>query len=166
MSLIIGKIVKAQGIKGEVKILPITDDVLRFNKLKKAIVGENRMTVESARVSGDCAYVKFHGVDTRNDAELLVNQYVSVEREDAVKLPENTWFIADLLGSRVFVEDEEIGTLTDVLQNAKVDVYVVGDGKKEVMFPALKTLIKSVDVENKRIVLSRERFGVVAVEQV
>ena len=166
MSLIIGKIVKAQGIKGEVKILPITDDVLRFNKLKKAIVGENRMTVESARVSGDCAYVKFHGVDTRNDAELLVNQYVSVEREDAVKLPENTWLIADLLGSRVFVEDEEIGTLTDVLQNAKVDVYVVGDGKKEVMFPALKTLIKSVDVENKRIVLSRERFGEVAVEQV
>lgn len=166
MSLIIGKIVKAQGIKGEVKILPITDDVLRFNKLKKAIVGENRMTVESARVSGDCAYVKFHGVDTRNDAELLVNQYVSVEREDAVKLPENTWFIADLLGSRVFVEDEEIGTLTDVLQNAKVDVYVVDDGKKEVMFPALKTLIKSVDVENKRIVLSRERFGEVAVEQV
>ena len=166
MSLIIGKIVKAQGIKGEVKILPITDDVLRFNKLKKAIVGENRMTVESARVSGDCAYVKFHGVDTRNDAELLVNQYVSVEREDAVKLPENTWFIADLLGSRVFVEDKEIGTLTDVLQNAKVDVYVVGDGKKEVMFPALKTLIKSVDVENKRIVLSRERFGEVAVEQV
>ncbi|MCI7583387.1 MAG: ribosome maturation factor RimM [Christensenellaceae bacterium] len=166
MSLIIGKIVKAQGIKGEVKILPITDDVLRFNKLKKAIVGENRMTVESARVSGDCAYVKFHGVDTRNDAELLVNQYVSVEREDAVKLPENTWFIADLLGSRVFVEDEEIGTLTDVLQNAKVDVYVVSDGKKEVMFPALKTLIKSVDVENKRIVLSRERFGEVAVEQV
>ena len=166
MSLIIGKIVKAQGIKGEVKILPITDDVLRFNKLKKAIVGENRMTVESARVSGDCAYVKFHGVDTRNDAELLVNQYVSVEREDAVKLPENSWFIADLLGSRVFVEDEEIGTLTDVLQNAKVDVYVVGDGKKEVMFPALKTLIKSVDVENKTIVLSRERFGEVAVEQV
>ena len=166
MSLIIGKIVKAQGIKGEVKILPITDDVLRFNKLKKAIVGENLKTVESARVSGDCAYVKFHGVDTRNDAELLVNQYVSVEREDAVKLPENSWFIADLLGSRVFVEDEEIGTLTDVLQNAKVDVYVVGDGKKEVMFPALKTLIKSVDVENKRIVLSRERFGEVAVEQV
>ena len=166
MSLIIGKIVKAQGIKGEVKILPITDDVLRFNKLKKAIVGENRMTVESASVSGACAYVKFLGTDTRNDAELLVNQYVSVEREDAVKLPENTWFIADLLGSRVFVEDEEIGTLTDVLQNAKVDVYVVGDGKKEVMFPALKTLIKSVDVENKRIVLSRERFGEVAVEQV
>ena len=166
MSLIIGKIVKAQGIKGEVKILPITDDVLRFNKLKKAIVGENRMTVESARVSGDCAYVKFHGVDTRNDAELLVNQYVSVEREDAVKLPENTWFIADLLGSRVFVEDEEIGTLTDVLQNAKVDVYVVGDGKKEVMFPALNTLIKSVDVVKNLFVLSRARFGEVAVEQV
>ena len=91
--LIIGKIVKAQGIKGEVKIIPITDDVLRFNKLKKATVKGQEMTVESSRVQNDCAYVKFKGVDTRNDAELLQNEYVSVAREDAVKLPENTWFI-------------------------------------------------------------------------
>lgn len=55
--LIIGKIVKAQGIKGEVKIIPITDDVLRFNKLKKATVKGQEMTVESSRVQNDCAYV-------------------------------------------------------------------------------------------------------------
>ena len=96
--LIIGKIVKAQVIKGEVKIIPITDDVLRFNKLKKATVKGQEMTVESSRVQNDCAYVKFKGVDTRNDAELLQNEYVSVAREDAVKLPENTWFIVDILG--------------------------------------------------------------------
>lgn len=74
------------------------------------------MTVESSRVQNDCAYVKFKGVDTRNDAELLQNEYVSVAREDAVKLPENTWFIVDILGSKVFVDDKEIGTLTDVMQ--------------------------------------------------
>lgn len=164
--LIIGKIVKAQGIKGEVKIIPITDDVLRFNKLKKATVKGQEMTVESSRVQNDCAYVKFKDVDTRNDAELLQNEYVSVAREDAVKLPENTWFIVDILGSKVFVDDKEIGTLTDVMQNAAVDVYVVSDGKSETMFPALKDLIKKVDINKKTITLDGKRFKEVAVEQV
>lgn len=166
MTLIIGKIVKAQGIKGEVKIIPITDDVLRFNKLKKAIVNGRELTVESSRVQNDCAYVKFKGVDTRNDAELLQNEFVSVEREDAVKLPENTWFIVDILGAKVFVSDTEIGTLVDVMQNAVVDVYVVSDGKKETMFPALKDLILKVDTDKKIIVLDEKRFKEVAVEQV
>lgn len=164
--LIIGKIVKAQGIKGEVKIIPITDDVLRFNKLKKATVKGQEMTVESSRVQNDCAYVKFKGVDTRNDAELLQNEYVSVAREDAVKLPKNTWFIVDILGSKVFVDNKEIGTLTDVMQNAAVDVYVVSDGKNETMFPALKDLIKNVDIDKKTITLDGKRFKEVAVEQV
>lgn len=164
--LIIGKIVKAQGIKGEVKIIPITDDVLRFNKLKKATVKGQEMTVEFSRVQNDCAYVKFKGVDTRNDAELLQNEYVSVAREDAVKLPENTWFIVDILGSKVFVDDKEIGTLTDVMQNAAVDVYVVSDGKNKTMFPALKDLIKNVDIDKKTITLDGKRFKEVAVEQV
>ena len=163
---VIGKIVKAQGIKGEVKIIPITDDVLRFNKLKKATVKGQEMTVEASRVQNDCAYVKFKGVDTRNDAELLQNEYVSVAREDAVKLPENTWFIVDILGSKVFVDDKEIGTLTDVMQNAAVDVYVVSDGKNETMFPALKDLIKNVDIDKKIITLDGKRFKEVAVEQV
>lgn len=164
--LIIGKIVKAQGIKGEVKIIPITDDVLRFNKLKKATVKGNEMTVEYSRVQGGCAFVKFKGVDNRNDAELLQNEFVSVAREDAVKLPENTWFIVDILGSKVFVGDKEIGALVDVMQNSAVDVYVVSDGKTEVMFPALKNLILKVDTDKKVIILDEKRFKEVAVEQV
>lgn len=164
--LIIGKIVKAQGIKGEVKIIPITDDVLRFNKLKKATVKGSEMTVEYSRVQGGCAFVKFMGVDTRNDAELLQNEFVSVAREDAVKLPENTWFIVDILGSKVFVGDKEIGALVDVMQNSAVDVYVVSDGKNEVMFPALKNLILKVDTDKKVIILDEKRFKEVAVEQV
>ena len=164
--LIIGKIVKAQGIKGEVKIIPITDDVLRFNKLKKATVKGNEMTVEYSRVQGGCAFVKFKGVDNRNDAELLQNEFVSVAREDAVKLPENTWFIVDILGSKVFVGDKEIGALVDVMQNSAVDVYVVSDGKNEVMFPALKNLILKVDTDKKVVILDEKRFKEVAVEQV
>ena len=160
--LIIGKIVKAQGIKGEVKIIPITDDVLRFNKLKKATVKGQEMTVESSRVQNDCAYVKFKGVDTRNDAELLQNEYVSVAREDAVKLPENTWFIVDILGSKVFVDDKDIGTLTDVMQNAAVDVefYLAGNSPLRVVNGFAVVLTRSYGVARKSLV------GIPAVEKI
>ncbi len=163
MSLVIGKIVKAQGIKGEVKVVPITDDALRFNNLKKAFVGEIEYPVEYARVLGEAVFLKFAGADTRNDAELLIGQFVSVSREDAVKLPDNSWFIVDILGCKVYVGERYIGTLVDILQNQKVDVYVVGDGKKQVMFPALKDLLTKVDTVKKVILLDEKRFEEVAV---
>lgn len=162
-NLVIGKIVKAQGIKGEVKVVAITDDALRFNGLKNAIVDGEKFSVDYARVTGDSVFVKFTGIDTRNDAELLVNKFISVSREDAVKLPENSWFIVDILGCKVFVGQKCIGTLVDILQNQNVDVYVVGDGDREIMFPALKDLLKNVDTVNKKIVLDEKRFGEVAV---
>lgn len=163
MALVIGKIVKAQGIKGEVKVVPITDDALRFNDLKKVIIDEVEYPVEYSRVQGESVFIKFLGQDTRNEAELLVNKFISVDREDAVKLPDNSWFIVDILGCKVYVGEKFIGTLVDILQNQKVDVYVVGDGKKQIMFPALKELILSVDINKKVILLEEKRFGEVAV---
>lgn len=165
MTLIIGKILKAQGIKGEIKVMPLTDDADRFFSLKKAYVDDIERAVESVRVVNDFAYIKFINTDTRNDAELLAGKYISVDRADAVKLPENTWFITDIIGCAVFVEDTSLGTLVDVMQNSKVDVYVVSDKNgKEVLFPALKDLIISVDIENKKMVLDKKRFGEVAVD--
>lgn len=165
MTLIIGKIIKAQGIKGEIKVLPLTDDADRFFSLKRAYIDDHERAVESVRVVNDFAYIKFADTDTRNDAELLTGKYISVDRADAVKLPENAWFITDIIGCAVFVEDRSLGTLVDVLQNSKVDVYVVTDKNgEEIMFPALKDLIISVDIENKKMVLDKKRFGEVAVD--
>lgn len=164
MTLVIGKIVKAQGIKGEVKIVPITDDAMRFNSLKKAFIDGREYSVEYARVDGaDKVILKLDGVNTRNEAELFQNKFLSVAREDAAPLEQGAYYIVDLLGCAVYVGDKPLGTLVDILQNSKVDVYAVSDGKKQILFPALKDLLVSVDVENKKIVLDVKRFGEVAV---
>lgn len=165
MTLIIGKILKAQGIKGEVKVMPLTDDINRFLLLKNAYIGDIRHNVENVRIVGEFAYIKFKDIDTRNDAELLSGIYLSVDREDAVKLPEHTWFIADIIGCSVYIDKKIIGTVVDVLQNSTVDVYVVSNDKgKEIMFPALKDLLLNVDIENKKIILDKKRFEEVAVD--
>jgi 16S rRNA processing protein RimM len=164
--LVIGKIVKAQGIKGEVKLVPITDDVSRFNALKKVFIdGYGTINVETVRIDVDVVYVKFEGINTRNDAEALKDKFVSVERAEAVPLPEGRYYIVDLIGSTIVCGKETVGTLTDVLQNGRAaDVYVVAaKGGKTVMFPIVAGVLQSVDLERKRIIVNEKRFSEVAV---
>lgn len=162
--LIIGKIVKAQGIKGEVKVVPITDNVLRFNTLKSVFIDDNRkLNVQSVRIDGEVVYVKFVGVDTRNDAELLGGKFLSVDRDNATPLQENRYFIVDLLGCVVKCKKKIFGTLIDVLQHGAADVYVLSDNGKTVMFPALKDVLINVDVDKKTIEVDERRFEEIAV---
>ena len=100
--LVIGKIIGAHGIRGEVKVFPITDNVRRFNKLKKCFLTKEdgsvvkEFEVRGARVDKAHALVAFKDIIDRTEAEKLKGLYVSVDREDAVKLPKNSFFIADL----------------------------------------------------------------------
>lgn len=162
--LIIGKIVKAQGIKGEVKVVPITDDVLRFNALKSAFIDENRLlNVQSVRIDGDVVYVKFAEIETRNDAELLAGKFVSVNRDSAAPLQENRYYIVDLLGCVVKSKKKNFGTLIDVLQHGAADVYVLSSNGKTVMFPAVKDVLIKVDIVSKTIEVDEKRFEEIAV---
>ena len=166
--LCIGTITKPQGIRGEVKILPLTDDINRFVRLKKIFFQNggdyDEHEVDSARVDDSFAYIKLAGVDDMSAADLLRGKDVFVDRKNAVRLPKGRWFIADLLGCKV--QDDagnEIGVLGDVLQAGGNDVYVVKKGGKTLMFPAIKALLLSVDVENKLIVVDEKRLQEVAV---
>ena len=161
----IGLIVKPRGIKGEVKVEPLTDDPKRFNALKKAIVDGTAFKVEKATVS-DGVYLKLFGVNDRNAAELMRGKFIFVSREDAVPLKEGSFFIADLIGASVFTEKGKIGTLTDIT-SAKTDVFTVENDDGGVLrFPFLSDLIVSVDVENKKIVLKEKRLSEVGVYEI
>lgn len=156
--IVIGYIAKPQGVKGEVKISPLTDNVNRFSKLKKVFVENTEYDVQSSRVSPNGVYLKLNGVDDRNMAELLREKPISVDRKDAVKLQKDRYFIVDIVGCDVYVAEEKIGKLTDVLQYGSADVYVVNTQKGNAMFPAIARILTSVDVENKKIILDKEAF--------
>ena len=161
----IGLIVKPRGIKGEVKIEPLTDDKGRFNALKEVYIDGSAVKVEKAVVS-DGVYIKFFGVNDRNSAELLRGKFVFVSRENAVPLDKDSFFIADLLGSTVFTENEKIGCLTDIT-SAKTDIFTVKtENGKILRFPFLKDLIIKIDVMNKEIFLKEKRLAEVSVYEI
>jgi 16S rRNA processing protein RimM len=162
VTLVIGTVLKPQGLKGEIKVMPHTDDVARFMLLKSVIIDGEQIKVSAVDVRGGLAYIMLEGIESREDAERLRGKLLSVDRKDAIKPPPGFYFIADLIGCEVFADGERLGVLKEIYQNGAADVYEVR-GEKNLMFPALKTVLKSVDIEAKRIELYAERLAEVAV---
>lgn len=150
----VGIISSTHGIRGEVKVFPTTDDVTRFKALKQVILDTGKvhvtLEIEGVKFFKQFAIVKFKGIDNINDVEKYKGKGLLVRREDAVKLEENEYFIADLIGIKVFTGDEEFGVLKDVLETGANEVYVV-DSKEygEVLIPAIQQCILDVDLEER-----------------
>ena len=152
--LVIGKIGGAHGVRGEVKIIPLTDDVRRFSSLKECLILDDRervketKEVEKARVDDTRTLVKFKGIDDRDEVGKLTGFYIAVSREDAVKLPEGRYFIADLIGLKV-IDDErgELGTIKDIINSGASDIIIVKrTGKNELLIPYLNAIVYEVDI--------------------
>ena len=153
----VGAITSTHGVRGEVKVYPTTDDVRRFKKLKEVLLdtGKEMLTleVESVKFFKQFVILKFKGIDSLNDVEKYRSKNLFVTRENAIKLRKDEYFIADLIGLCVYTDEDVLfGELTDVIQTGANDVYVVKmeDGK-EVLFPAIKECILSVDMENRQM---------------
>ena len=147
----IGKIVNTHGVKGEVRVLPSTDDVKRFGKLKEVKVENRTMTtyeIETVRYHKNFVLLKFKGIDTMNEAELLKNSLLKIDRKDALPLKKDEYYQCDLYGLRVLTDTgRDLGKLTDILMTGSNDVYVVRNEEKEILIPAIKQCILKVDLE-------------------
>ncbi len=154
----IGAITQTHGIRGEVKVFPMTDEVSRFKKLKEVILDDGKkeqiLHVESVKFFKQFVILKFKEFSNINEIEMYKGAGLYVNRKDAVKLKKDEYFIADLIGLHVSTEDGmDLGTLTDVLQTGANDVYVVEKEKKEVLIPAIHDCIKEVDVETGNMIV-------------
>ena len=166
--LVIGEITKPQGVRGEVKLRPITCDPERFEGLTLAYLkrGEEyiplRLTVN--RRAPDAVFLSVEGVADRNAAEKLRGELLYIDRAHAVELDEDTNFLCNLIGLRgVDDEGNPLGILRDVLQPGGNDVYVFEGPRGEVLVPALKSVVKTVDLEAGEMVLVAARLKEVAV---
>lgn len=151
-----GKIVNTHGIRGDVKVLPLTDDIKRFEDLKHVFIGDDKLRLEITKVG----YVKrnvllhFKNLENINDVEKFKNWVIWIDEKDKVKLPKDSFFLDDIIGLEVFLEDgTSVGIVKDILQPGANDVYVVKDGKKEYLIPAIKDVIKEVNLEEKRMII-------------
>lgn len=151
----VGVIASTHGVRGEVKVFPTTDDANRFKLLKEIILDTGKeqliLEMEGVKFFKKFAILKFKGIDDINEVEKYKGKSLLVTRENAVKLKQNEYFIADLIGVNIIDEnDQEIGVLKDVLETGANDVYVIEmtDGR-ELLLPAIKQCILQVDLTEK-----------------
>ena len=155
----IGQIVNTFGIKGFVKINPFTDDLERFEELKSVFVVKNKelieMQIEEVKYHKHLVLVKFKGIEDINMAEKYKGCYIKIKRENARKLPEGTYFIADLIGIKVYDEDGNLlGKVDDIYNNKSTDIYVIKDDLgKQILLPSTKEVIKQIDVDEEKMVV-------------
>ena len=155
----VGRIVGAHGLKGEVKVLPYTDDPARFKMLNECLLvsedEKNRTPAqaEGARFFQDLILLKLRGIDDRTAAENLRGLLISVEREHAVPLEPDTWYICDLIGCQVYDQQHGLlGELKDVLQHGSSDIYLVTQpNQPDLLIPVLKSVLKKVDLDQRRV---------------
>ncbi|MPQ42391.1 ribosome maturation factor RimM [Clostridium tarantellae] len=146
----VGQIVNTHGVKGEVKVLPLTDDMYRFDDLEYVMINGKKVNIESVKYLKDKVILKLEGVNTMNEAEKLKfkQYYLEISRDQAVELPEDSYFIADLKGCKVIdTNNFEYGTIKDVIQTPANDVYWV-KGEKEILIPVLKEIVLDINIED------------------
>ena len=155
-NIVIGKIVAPHGVRGDIRILPLTDKPEQFLDLDYLLLANGRkLTVKGARFHKSMVLVSTEEVKTMNDAELLRGQNVLIKAEDLPQLEEGEFYVADLVGLPVYDETgREIGAFKDSLQTGSNDVYVIAvPGKKDILLPALKANVKEINVAERRIVV-------------
>ena len=155
----IGQIVNTFGIKGMVKVKPFTDNIERFSNLEKIYIknksGQTEYKIQEVKYHKNMVLVKFEGIENPEQADLLRNSYLIVDRETEEPLEAGRYYIVDMIGLDVFTDDNEyLGKLEDIYNTGSNDIYVVkNELGKQVLLPAIEDVIKNIDMDNKKVIV-------------
>lgn len=154
--LSVGLVLKPRGLKGEIKVKPLTDDERRYDSLQTIYLKDvdyRELHIVSRCYEKGFVFLKLKGFETIESVMPLRNQYLWIPRYMARKLPKDTFFITDLLGCRVeTMTGESLGKITDVQETGSNDVYIVRGGPLgEVLIPALKKVVTLIDIPSKLV---------------
>ncbi len=156
-NLTIGEIVAPFGIAGEAKVRLETDFPERFLSLRRVCLvlstGERRLLdIEGCRMHKGQALLRLRGIKLIEHVDELRNSLVMIRQQDAVRLPPGEYFHHELIGCEVVTsEGKLLGPLTSIMRTLANDVYVVGSGKEEILLPAIKDVIREIDIQKRRI---------------
>lgn len=162
--LVIGEVLKPQGIRGELKVKTFTDFPEDVKEFGTVYIDEKPYKILSFRVGPDgAAYIGLRGVPDRNAAELLRGKKLEGEREDAPELEEGQYYIVDIIGLSCETEEGEfLGTVKDVTSLSS-DVYTLEKDGKNILFPVVNGVIVKVDLEAGKLIVNKEKFDQIAV---
>jgi 16S rRNA processing protein RimM len=152
----VGKILRAWSIRGDVKVQPTAIDPEELQKFKRLFIGlqHREYTVQSFRPHQNNWLLKLKGVETRNDAEVLHDQWISIERQDRPAPAESEYFTNQIIGLKVeTIDGLELGSVTEILKTGANDVYVVKGDRGEVLLPAVEQVVQSIDLEQGKMIV-------------
>ena len=163
--LIIAEVLKPQGIRGELKIKTFTDYPEDVKGFKTVYIDDKPYKILSFRVGTDgAAYIGLRGIPDRNAAELFRGKLLQGERDDAPALEEGQYYIVDIIGLSCETEDGEVlGKVTDV-STLSSDIYTIEKAGKKILFPAVKGVVKRVDIENGKLIVDKTIFDEISVD--
>ena len=157
--LAVGRISKSVGLRGEVRIALLTDDPKRFDGLQTVWIGNDeasaeRHTISASRIERSSVVLKLSEIGSRTAADAQQGKYVFVEGRDAVKPKKGSYFIHDLIGMKVLTDEgRHVGAVRDVMHLPANDIWIVMNGMKELLIPAVKEVVVSVDDKRREIVI-------------
>ncbi len=153
---VIGKIVNTQGIKGDLRVIPTTDDISRFELLDFVYIDKrgnlNKYDIQNVRYHKQFVLLKLKGVDDMTMAESFKNSEIKITKDMALPLGEDEYYIRDLYSMEVVTDlGEVLGKIEDIIFTGANDVYVVKNDTGEILIPAIKQCILRVDKENNKM---------------
>ena len=150
--IIVGQIVNTHGVRGELKVQRTNNE--DFNRAINYYIGDSDdvYEVESVRIRNHLAFIKLKGFNNINEVIKFKSKYIYINESDLVALPDDTFYIKDLIGMNVLNHDgKKVGSIVDVLTYAANDVYLVQTQQGNLAIPAVKEFIKRIDLQNKSI---------------
>ena len=150
----IGQIVNTVGLKGEIKIYSFSENLQRFQDLKEIFVENKLFIIEKSRVQKNTVVLKLENIDSTEVAEGYRNKFVYIPEETLEELPEDAYYIKDLLGLEVYEKNgEKLGSVSDIIKGPGQDLYEIKGEDKTFLLPGVKEFILDIDLAKKRIVV-------------
>ncbi len=152
--IVVGRVVAPWGVKGEMKVEVMTDFPDRFSPEEAVYIDGNPVTIERSRWHKGMVILKLAEIDSAEAVEKIRGQFMEVPREQVRPLSENEYYQFQVVGLEVWTTDGEfLGCVSRILPTGNNDVYVVLSGDREVLIPAIDDVVKSLDLEQGRIVI-------------
>lgn len=150
----VGQIVNTHGIKGEVKVIPLTEDPNNFKRYGKVLVDEEWKNIEGVKFQKDRVILKLEGISSMNDAETFKQKYLKVLRSEEPELTDDSYYIVDIIGAEVFdTLGNNLGAISEVIQTKNNDVYWIKK-PKELLIPVLENIVLNIDIDEKKVTIS------------
>lgn len=153
----VGKIVNTHGVKGCIKCIPLTDDLERFEELEYVYTEKDNIkrTIDDVWYQKGLVCLKLKDIDDMDKAESFKDTYISIVEDQLRVLPANSYYLFDLEGMDVYSNNGDyIGKISEIYQTGANDVYEVKNNKNSYLIPAIKDVVKSVNVQDKKMIIN------------